>query len=631
MPNFSPFIASGLSTGAIYVLSGVGLVVLYRASGVLNFAQGALGALGALIAWQIINVGGPQWVGWLAGILAATILSLVYGRVIAPRLAHSDPIVRAVATLGFALVLLGFVEFIWGEWPRSLRLPTDTLYFLVLGVRVTYTRGLAFAMSIAIVLAITLLLGKSRLGLSMRALANDRDISALVGVPILRVDAWAWVISGAIAGLSGLMLANMVRLQAISLTFMVIPAIAAAILGRLTSLSATVIGGLAIGVVEAMATPLPEISSYRSAVPFIFAMGALIWFQRGGLSLSQMDQFRSIRTPNEPPRAAFEEISVGLVWAVIIGVLVPMLASAYWLKTSTSVIIMGLCSLSVALLYAQLGMVSLCQYALFGVGGWVTLRLAHGTNLPFELSLLAGGVVAAVFGVLFGLPALRMRGLYFALVTLMIAGAFQVVINAFGFPDGGDGFFGIVTSGARHYMARPLLAQSDPAYFRYTLVAVAVGFALVMWHQRSRPGRAWALIRRSETGAVAMGTNIVAYKMWAFALSGFLAGIAGGLMAGSIGQLDGRAFPASDSIMLFALSVIAGAYHWFGPLFAGVLMRAVPALLINWGVDGNLATMVFGAGLLHALIMAPEGISGQIVGLSRKIFGPFSRTMGRKL
>ena len=106
----------GLSTGAVYVLAGVGLVVLYRASGVLNLAQGALGALCALLAWQIADSGGPQWVGWIAGIVVAIVLALFYGRIIAPRLAHSDPIVRAVATLGFALIVLGFCEFIWGEW-----------------------------------------------------------------------------------------------------------------------------------------------------------------------------------------------------------------------------------------------------------------------------------------------------------------------------------------------------------------------------------------------------------------------------------------------------------------------------------------------------------------------------------
>jgi branched-chain amino acid transport system permease protein len=106
-------------------------------------------------------------------------------------------------------------------------------------------------------------------------------------------------------------------------------------------------------------------------------------------------------------------------------------------------------------------------------------------------------------------------------------------------------------------------------------------------------------------------------------------------MAGSIGQLDGRAFPASESIMLFALTVIGGAFHWSGPIFAGLLLRAVPGLLTDWHVDGNLAIMVFGAGLLHALITAPQGISGQVVGLGRllstKLSAVMPRAMERKL
>ena len=134
---------------------------------------------------------------------------------------------------------------------------------------------------------------------------------------------------------------------------------------------------------------------------------------------------------------------------------------------------------------------------------------------------------------------------------------------------------------------------------------VAIGFVLTMLIERTRVGRAWALIRRSEPVAVAMGVNIVACKVIAFAIAGFLAGVSGALMAGSIGQLDGRAFPASESIMLFALTVIGGAFHWSGPIFAGLLLRAVPGLLTDWHIDGNLAIMVFGAGLLHALITAP--------------------------
>ncbi len=161
-------------------------------------------------------------------------------------------------------------------------------------------------------------------------------------------------------------------------------------------------------------------------------------------------------------------------------------------------------------------------------------------------------------------------------------------------------------------MARPPFAQGDEAYFRYALVVLALCYGLVWLHVRGRPGRAWAMIRRSEVCAIACGVDIVWYKVWAFTLSGFLAGIAGGLLAGGAGQLDGLAFPASNSIMVFALTIVGGAYSWAGPLIAGLMLRAFPSLLNDFHVDGNIATMVFGAGLLHALITAPQGIAGQI-------------------
>ena len=151
MPDLAPFVIAGLSTGAVYVLAGVGLVVLYRASGVLNLAQGALGALSAMLAWQIADSGGPQWVGWIAAVTASTALALLYGRLIAPRLATSDPIVRAVATLGFALIILGFCEFIWGEWPRTLPAAVGHIWVSnMLGVRVAATRAIAFALGLAV-------------------------------------------------------------------------------------------------------------------------------------------------------------------------------------------------------------------------------------------------------------------------------------------------------------------------------------------------------------------------------------------------------------------------------------------------------------------------------------------------
>jgi branched-chain amino acid transport system permease protein len=280
MPNFAPFFVSGLATAATYVLAAVGIVVLYRASGVVNLAQGAIGALAAFISWTISQQSYPGPLGWVAGIFTAIALSYVYGRVLAPRLAYGDPVMKAVATLAYALIILGFIDYVWGELPRRLTLPTDVSGFLLFGVRITHTRALAFAVAMLATVAIMLFLARSRIGLQMRALANNRDLSAMLGVRVMRVDGYAWIISGLLAGISGILLADLQRLSGLALTFAVIPAVAAAVIGRFQSLGVTVAAGLVIGVCEAMLTPVPVVGPFRTAVPFLFAVAALLWMQR---------------------------------------------------------------------------------------------------------------------------------------------------------------------------------------------------------------------------------------------------------------------------------------------------------------------------------------------------------------
>jgi branched-subunit amino acid ABC-type transport system permease component len=159
-------------------------------------------------------------------------------------------------------------------------LPTDTLGFGLLGARVTGTRLMAFILALAITIGVVLFLNRARLGVAMRALANNRDLSALLGISVLRVELWAWLISGIMAGVSGLMLASLVNLNAGILTFLVIPAMATAVLGRLRSLVATLAGGLFIGLAEALATPFAAIAPYRSVAPFAIALLAILWQQQ---------------------------------------------------------------------------------------------------------------------------------------------------------------------------------------------------------------------------------------------------------------------------------------------------------------------------------------------------------------
>lgn len=278
--GLTPYLISGLGVGAVYALSGVGLVVLYRASGVLNFAFGALGAFGAYVGASCLDADCPQVLAWAAAIAVSTTSSLLYGLVLAPRLAHRDRVVRSVATLGFALILLGFCEWYWGDTPRRLVLPTDSEALDFGSVRFTYTRIVGLVLAIAMMAAISVLLARTRLGLQMRALSNDRNLSGLLGIRTLRVDVAAWIISGMFAGVTGLLLANLVRLQATVLTFLVIPAFAAAIVGQLASLPVTVAAGVVIGLVEALAITLPGFAEYRSSTPFLLAIVAMLFIGR---------------------------------------------------------------------------------------------------------------------------------------------------------------------------------------------------------------------------------------------------------------------------------------------------------------------------------------------------------------
>jgi len=276
MPDLLPFLISGLGVGAVYALSGVGLVVLYRSSGVLNFAFGALGAVGAYVAWSALDHDWPLALAALAAVTTSVAISLAYGRLIAPHLAEREPTVRSIGTLGLALVVLGFTEWFWGEQPRRLVLPTDSGAVEFADVRLTYTRVLGLAAAVSMMAAVGLLLARTRIGLAMRALADQRGLSAILGIRVLQVDTAAWVISGAFAGVCGLLLANIVRLQATVLTFLVIPAFAAAIIGRLSSLPVTVAAGLAIGMLEAVAVLVPGFSPFRTATPFIIALLAIV-------------------------------------------------------------------------------------------------------------------------------------------------------------------------------------------------------------------------------------------------------------------------------------------------------------------------------------------------------------------
>jgi branched-chain amino acid transport system permease protein len=325
-------------------------------------------------------------------------------------------------------------------------------------------------------------------------------------------------------------------------------------------------------------------------------------------------------------------IRLGVIVALLVFVLIalPSIFSLYYVDASTQVAIYSIVTLGLGLLVGRVGMVSLGQGAVLAMGAWVAARLLFATSLPFPVILLAAGLITMVLGTLVGLPALRMSGLYLALITLMLAGAITVALANINFPNGGHGFTGY--NGASVHIPpirRPSIATTDPTFFRYSVVVAIVMFLLVLVHLRGKPGRAWAAIRQSESAALAAGINTTLYKLWAFALVSFITGVAGALVAGSFRYLNSLTFSTQDSITLLAVVLMGGAYSMWGAVVAAFLLKFLPALLNDWNVSPDWLTILFGIGVLQVLTTAPRGLVEQfpkdMARLGRLIAKPFRR------
>jgi branched-chain amino acid transport system permease protein len=277
------FIPLGLALGGVYSMSGVGLVVLYRATGVLNLAYGAVGAMGALITWSLLDRGTNQYVAYAACILFGGVVTLLYGALLGPPFAAREPLIKAVASIGLTLILLGLMQRFWEPAVvRTIRLPTTQVSYTVFDARLSRTHLIGIVVPIVIAVSTAVYLKVTRVGTAMRALADDREATAMLGVPVRRVEAAAWFASGILSGLAGLLLSDLVGLDSVTLAFLVVPALAAALIGQLNSLWITLAAGFVIGVVQSSLSAWSSLANYRTTTPFVLAIGALLWFSFRG-------------------------------------------------------------------------------------------------------------------------------------------------------------------------------------------------------------------------------------------------------------------------------------------------------------------------------------------------------------
>lgn len=566
-------------------------------------------------------------------VLASALGLAVYGLIFRP-LRTAPALARVVASLGLYLYLQEITR---------LRFPTAgstavTRYPVlperavqVLGVGVSLNRLLLAAGVVLVTLVLVVVYHRTRFGLATRAAAGNEKAAVLGGISPDRVGALNWVLASVLAGFAVILIEPIAGLDPASTSLLVVPALAAALLGGLSSFGLTAGAGLAIGMVQSLilgyvvrpdTTWIPgwvPTTGIQQAVPVVLVLLALAW--RGDpLPTRGALEERSLPASPTPRRVAWW---TGLLGAAAIAGLLTFDAT---LRQGLIVsLVFSLLTLSIVVVTGYVGQISLAQMAFAGVAGFTVIEVAD-RGLPFPLAVLVATAIATVVGVLVGLPALRVRGMSLAVATVAMAVAIeQLVLGSSALSGGVAG-----RSAPRPYLfgldvgvSAPGADNFRPAFGILVVVVLAAACAVIANLRRNRTGLRWLAVRANERAAAAAGIDVARSKLGAFAVSSALAGLAGCFMAYATSTLSTTSFMVIGALVAVALTYLAGISSISGALLAGLLTQA--GLVTTWrdggssGTSAAYAYVVSGLALIVVAILAPEGLTGLVTGRVRRL------------
>lgn len=593
---FSEFFAytiTGLFLGAAYSIAASGLVLTYATTRVFNLAHGAISMVMAFLYWELkVKEGLPTW---LAVVLVLFVIAPLFGvfleRFVMRGLGDAPVSVMLVVTVGLFVLLLGVA---FKFWPSNTEYRSVDYFFnghsvSLFGTHILDHYFLTIVISGLVAAGLYLLLNRSRIGTAMRAAVDNKELLELFGAHANRVSMLSWAIGSSLAALAGILLVSYTGLDYYILTFLVISAFAAAMLGRLQNLPLTFVGSIVLGLATAYVQGYVHVNSayiqtgLQSSLPTFMLFGILLFVPQVRLRVGQV---KGILSANVPSRKQAFASGVGLL--IVSLIVIQFLDPTNMLRFGTAATY-ALVMLSLVLLTGYGGYVSLAQLTFVGVGAAVAAKA--DTSSPWAIILAV--LIAAAVGAAVALPVLRLTGLYLALATI----AFGQLMDKLVFQA--DWMFGF---GANLPAKRVSLFGSDfestGSYVFFTMVIfVVLGIAL-LGVRRGAVGRLLIALRDSQAACGTLGLNQRWFRVAVFSASAGIAGLAGALRAGLERNASAAPFATLQSLPLLLVAVVAGATSISGAFVGGVLMMLVEVLpRVNQSYTG-LVFLVIGGGAI---------------------------------
>ncbi|MEA2312014.1 MAG: branched-chain amino acid transport system permease protein livM, partial [Solirubrobacteraceae bacterium] len=597
------FAILGIGSGASYALIALGIVLIQKGSGAVNFAQGAIAGCSAIFFASATNNGMGRIPALLIALLgAATLGTLFYVLVMRP-LRTAPLLARIVATLGLMIVLSALAVKVWGSLSvvAPSLFPTDSLsiFNIAFGVDRLYLLGVTIILT-ALLWAVYRFTG---FGIATRAVAESERAASLLGLSPDLIGAANWALGCMLAAFAGVMIAPLTTLDISPLTLLVLPALAAALVGRFTSFGITTAVALGIGVIQSLLVRYWTQQGVNDAVPFVIVIVTMI---AGGKLIPARGTLSLARLPLAP--ASRFRLVPALVAAAVVVIGLATLNRTYQGGISTSLVTV-IIALSAVVVTGFVGQISLMQLAFAGIGGFMVSKLGVNAGIPFPWPIILAAVVAVPVGIVLGLPAVRVRGINLAVVTLGAAVAVSAVVFQNAHWTGGVSGSQVPSPGFFSFSIDP---EKYPIRFGiFALVVTMLMIFAVINLRRSPFGRRMLAVRSNERAAAVIGINVVATKLQAFALSAFIAGIGGGVLAYQLGAIAFERFSPMASITLLAIAYIGGIATVGGAIAAGVIVNGgvLYVALSNFEGLASWWVVISGAALLLTAVTQPDGIA----------------------